>query len=86
MRKQFEVVYENGVFHPLEPVDIAEHQRGTVSISDAAELGEEWLDTAYMASCAEDAQEIPSLEEVRQSLAKIPGTLTDDFRAERDER
>jgi hypothetical protein len=28
----------------------------------------------------------PSLEEVRSALAKIPGNLSDDIRAERDSR
>jgi hypothetical protein len=29
--------------------------------------------------------QIPSLEEVQDILSKIPGTLTDDFAAEREE-
>ena len=30
-----EVVFENGVFRPLLPVDLPEHARGTVSVSSA---------------------------------------------------
>ncbi len=86
MDRRFRVVYENGVFRPLEPVDLAEHQLGTVTIPDTAgEQLDGWLDTAYMANCAEDGQEVPGLEDVRQALAEIPGSLAEDFRAERDD-
>ncbi len=85
MDRRFRVVYENGVFRPLGPVDLAEHQQGTVTIPDrAVDQPDGWLDTAYVASCAEDDQDVPSLEEVRQTLAEIPGSLVGDFRAERD--
>jgi len=33
---------------------------------------------------AMDLGEVPTREEVRQILSKIPGSLTDDIRAERD--
>jgi predicted DNA-binding antitoxin AbrB/MazE fold protein len=36
MSIQMEAVYENGVFRPLQPVPLAEHQRVTVTI-DAEE-------------------------------------------------
>ncbi len=62
MSKRLEVVYENGVLRPLEPVDVREHQRGTVTL---IELEEDWLDTEYMDSWAEDVQEHLSLETVR---------------------
>jgi len=86
MAKRIRVVYENGVFRPLEPVDVAEHQQGTVTLIDTAKPGVDWLDTDYMASSAHEEGEVPTLDEVRQALAKIPGSLTEDFRAERDER
>ncbi len=34
MDKRLDVIYENGVFRPLEPVELEEHQRATVSIPD----------------------------------------------------
>ncbi len=34
MHKRLEVVYENGVLRPLEPVDLEEHQRVTVTIEE----------------------------------------------------
>jgi predicted DNA-binding antitoxin AbrB/MazE fold protein len=38
MSIQMEAVYEKGVFRPLQPVPLAEHQRVTVTI-DAADAG-----------------------------------------------
>lgn len=48
------------------------------------------IDWEYLAEVeaefAEDPTPIPSLEEVRAALSRIPGSLTADIRAERDER
>ena len=44
------------------------------------------LDWEYIAECAAEADPSITLEEVRQALSKIPGSLTEDFREERDER
>ena len=34
MSKRLDVIYENGVFRPLEPVQLEEHQRATVTIPE----------------------------------------------------
>ena len=81
MRKSLEVVYEHGVFRPLEPVELPENQRVRVTIEDE----EDWLDTTYMERCAHEIDDRVNLEAVRQVLAKIPGSLTTDFIAERAE-
>jgi predicted DNA-binding antitoxin AbrB/MazE fold protein len=87
MKKNLEVIYENGVFRPLEPVDLPEHQQMTVTIGEAAAMtaGEEWLDLEYERLAATEATEEVSLEAVRRALAKILGSLTVDFMAERAE-
>ena len=82
MRKSVEVIYENGVFRPLEPVELSEHQRMRVTLEEEAD----WLDTAYMAWCARETDDRVTLDAVRQALAKIPGSLTADFIAERNDR
>ena len=46
---------------------------------------EDWLDTDRLALHASGVDESITLEEVREALAKIPGSLTADFIAERDE-
>jgi predicted DNA-binding antitoxin AbrB/MazE fold protein len=87
MSKQLDVIYENGVFRPLEPVDVPEHQRMTIMISEVAMMPaeEELLDIAYERWAATQVKEDVSLEAVRQALSKIPGSLTADFLAERAE-
>ena len=81
MSKSLEVIYENGVFRPLEPVDLPEHKRVRVMIEDE----EDWLDTEYVQWCVREAQDSVSLDAVRKALAKIPESLTADFIAERSE-
>jgi predicted DNA-binding antitoxin AbrB/MazE fold protein len=87
MSKQLDVIYENGVFRPLEPVDVPEHQRMTITIPEVV-IGpaeEEWFDAEYERWVAARVKEDVSLEAVRQALSKIPGSLTADFLAERAE-
>ncbi len=86
MHKQVDAVYENGVLRPLEPVDLHEHQRVTVTIADVTPSEEEWLDLDYERWAASEVTGEISLEAVRKALAKIPGSLTQDFIAERAER
>jgi predicted DNA-binding antitoxin AbrB/MazE fold protein len=86
MGKKLEAVYENGVLRPLEPLDLPEHQRVTVVLSETSITEEAWLDGECLQLCAAKADESISLETVREALAKIPGSLTADFIAEREER
>jgi predicted DNA-binding antitoxin AbrB/MazE fold protein len=85
MIMKLQAVYEKGVLRPLEPLDLREQQLVTVTITDEAPT-EPWLDTEYLAACAQETDERVSLEEVRAALAKIPGSLTGDFIAEREDR
>ena len=87
MSKSIEVIYENGVFRPLEPVDLPEHQRMTVTIGEVAmtPAEEEWLDMEYVRWAAREAEDSITLDAIRQALANIPGSLTPDFIAERAE-
>jgi predicted DNA-binding antitoxin AbrB/MazE fold protein len=82
MKKSVEAIYENGVFRPLEPVDLPEHQRVQVTVADE----DDWLDRDYIQWAANQVQETVSLDAVRKALAKIPGSLTADFIAEREDR
>jgi predicted DNA-binding antitoxin AbrB/MazE fold protein len=86
MTTQMEAVYENGVFRPLASVSYHERERVllTVESLDAAE--ENLLDHEFLSYCETQADDSVSLEAVRHALAKIPGSLTDDIRAERDGR
>jgi hypothetical protein len=46
----------------------------------------DWLDHDFLDAYAHEADDSVSLDEVRQALSNIPGSITDDIRAERDER
>ena len=82
MKKSVKAIYEDGVFRPLEPVDLPEHQRVQVSVADE----DEWLDRDYIQWAASQVQGTVSLDDVCKALAKIPGSLTADFIAEREDR
>jgi predicted DNA-binding antitoxin AbrB/MazE fold protein len=86
---QVDAVYENGVLKPVRPLDLTEHERVTVEIlkTDSDPMAAQ-LDL----DCVEDirrkvqtAGPAPGLEEVRRRLSKIPGSMTQDFIAERED-
>ena len=85
MTQKVQAVYEKGVLRPLEPLDLREEQRVTVAVSDELSA-EPWLDVQCLMAAEAEADETVTLEEVRAALAKIPGSLTGDFIAERDDR
>ncbi len=85
MSKTLTAVYENGALRPLEPLPLQEHQQVTTTI-DPDTPDDALLDLEYLRRL--DAMELPeiSLQEVESRLSKIPGSLTADFIAEREER
>jgi predicted DNA-binding antitoxin AbrB/MazE fold protein len=83
MRKQIEAIYENGVLRPLGSADLEERQRYVLEI-EPIEGHEPQLDEEFIASCAPENGRDVSIEEVRKALSSIPGSLSDDIRAERD--
>lgn len=87
MSKRIEVVYENGVLRPLEPLLLRDHQRVSIVLPDdvTSPADEDWLDTECLRLCETEADETVTLDAVRQALSKIPGSMTSDFIAERHE-
>ena len=79
---------EHRVLRPLAPVDLTEAQRVTLLISEtsngASQLDRELVDRARAEVAA--MQQVPTIEEVRTVLSKIPGSLVDDLIAEREDR
>lgn len=71
------------MLQPLEPVNLSEHHRVIVTLSEPEE---DWLDTEFMDSCAAEVREHVSLETVQQILSKIPDSLAETIIAERDGR
>lgn len=87
MIQQVEAVYEDGVLRPLEPLALSESQRVKLTISDA-QTGKYPRDTKFLEWVEAEVatmSHIPSLEEVQGMMSKIPGSLSQDFAAEREE-
>jgi predicted DNA-binding antitoxin AbrB/MazE fold protein len=91
MVQTIDAIYENGVFRPQEPVNVANGERVSLTVSpktsdadlrDVADL----LDLEYMEACRRDAGEAPTLEEARKALNAFKGSLADVICEERDER
>jgi predicted DNA-binding antitoxin AbrB/MazE fold protein len=84
MTRRLQAIYEKGVLRPLEPLPLHEHQQVTVTVSDQ-ENGD-LADEAFLRYLEAQADESVTLEEVRAGLAKIAGSMVQDFCGERDER
>ena len=84
MTRSLQAIYEKGVLRPLEPLPFQEHQPETVTVSDQADG--DWLDAALLRHLETQADESVTLEQVRAALAKIPGSMAEDFHRERDDR
>jgi predicted DNA-binding antitoxin AbrB/MazE fold protein len=84
MTRSLQAIYEKGVLRPLEPLPLAEHQEVTVTVSD--QVDGDWLDSTFLRYLETQADESVTIEQVRAALAKIPGSMVDDFRRERDDR
>jgi predicted DNA-binding antitoxin AbrB/MazE fold protein len=87
---QVEAVYQHGMLKPLQPLDLAENEHvwllvtPTTRTSGACQVDVEF--TESLRSTLQDAGPAPGLDDVRRRLSKIPGTLTADFIAEREDR
>jgi DNA-binding GntR family transcriptional regulator len=66
---------------------IAAHlQEATTAKESSGPPNEDWLDHDFLKTYAQEADDSVSLEEVRKAMAKIPGRLAEDIRAEREQR
>jgi predicted DNA-binding antitoxin AbrB/MazE fold protein len=87
MQKTFEAVYENGFLRPLESLPLAERQRVSLTIDETAPVSDEdLLDHELLNSLRDENLPNVTLEQVQAALAKLPGSMTLDFLAEREER
>jgi len=83
MLNEIEAIFEHGVFRPLMPVSLSEQER--VRLTYMRDEAEDWLDTEFMDACAADGDSTITLQRVRESLAKIRGTLDDAIDEDRGE-
>jgi len=88
--KQLEAAYENGVLRPLEPLNLDEHQRVTVTVADVSDDPlRAHLDLEYMARLKEevaDLDRIPTLDEVRAITSKDKSSWAEAVIAHRKDR
>jgi predicted DNA-binding antitoxin AbrB/MazE fold protein len=86
MTKTFEAVYENGVLRPVDPLLLPDQSRVTVTISDGMPFQSD--PSAYFSPEEWESalRDEISLEEVRQALSSIDGSLSDTVIALREER
>jgi predicted DNA-binding antitoxin AbrB/MazE fold protein len=73
MLREIEAVYENGVLRPLDPLPLGEREHVKLTVSRISE--EDWLDTEFMDACAAQADPSITIEQVRESLARIRGSM-----------
>ncbi len=64
----------------------AQLQQSLTANGSKRQSKDDWLDHDFLKTDTVESDELPTLEAVRAAMAKIPGRLADDIRAERDER
>ena len=57
-----------------------------LTVSDSPPIPEELLDTEFLCYCKTLADESVTLEQVRAALSKIPCSMAEEIRNERDDR
>jgi predicted DNA-binding antitoxin AbrB/MazE fold protein len=78
MRESIEVIYENGVLRPLDPLPDGVHeQQRLIVVVETADVANDWLAAADPSV---------SLEDVRRVLSKVPDTVSQMVWEEREER
>ena len=83
--KYVPAIFEAGKLHPLQPLDLREHERVDLTVVRGATVTEDSEDD-YIPYIATEADPSVTLEQVQKALASIPGSLVEDFARERDER
>lgn len=83
MSQEIRAIYENGLFRPLDPVSLAEHD--TVSLVVTSPVEDDILDQDVLAWAREEGDPSISLDDVRGRLSKIKGSLAEAVIADRGE-
>lgn len=92
MSKQIQAVFESGVLKPLQPLALAEHEVVTLTITHEREEGrsqrpftDDIIDHDAVATAEHEGAGAISIEELREMLKSIPGSLSDVIISERGE-
>lgn len=86
MDQTVEAIYDHGVLRPLGKLSLRPQQRVLLRIGETPDSAIDLEDQAFLSHCVSEGDPRITLEEVRQALAVIPGSLTEACSAERDER
>jgi predicted DNA-binding antitoxin AbrB/MazE fold protein len=89
--KRLKAIYEGGMLKPLEQLPLNERQVVTLFLAEADdvdlidEFGEDVLDLDAMATADREGDTEISLDQLRQILSSIPGSMSDVIIEERGE-
>jgi predicted DNA-binding antitoxin AbrB/MazE fold protein len=86
MGMTFEAVYENGVLRPLENLTLPDMQHVLVTISGAPATADDVAGYFEPEEWEAAKHDDIILQEVRQALSSVPGSLADAAIASREER
>jgi predicted DNA-binding antitoxin AbrB/MazE fold protein len=81
MTQKIDAVYENGLLRPLETLNLADHERVSVTVETSS--GDNWLDHDALDWARQEGDPSISLEDVRRRLAKLGASLSDIVISER---
>lgn len=85
MPQTIEAIYEDGVLRPLQELALRPRQRVFLRIDETLPAAEDLEDKSFEDYCRAEGDPNIALEEVRQALAVIPGSMSEACSAERDE-
>ncbi|HET6881812.1 MAG TPA: antitoxin family protein, partial [Pirellulales bacterium] len=77
MQQTVEAIYDDGVLRPLEKLSLRPQQRVLLRIDEAPDAAVGLEDKAFLSYCRSEGDPNITLEEVRQALTVIPGSLTE---------
>lgn len=80
MNHDIQAVYEKGVLRPLVPLALAEHQQVAITVHAGTD---DWLDAEVVEMAAREVGIPGTLEDLRQQLKPIQGSLSESVIAER---
>ncbi len=80
MNRNIQAVYENGVLRPLVPLALAENQQVAITVHADTD---DWQDAEVVETAAREAGTTGTLEDLRQQLRPIQGSLSETVIAER---
>ena len=86
MEKSFQAVYQDGALEPLEALPLEERQQVTLTLSDPTLAGQDLAGYFTPEEWALAVHDEISLDEVRQALSTISGSLADTVIALRQGR